>query len=193
VAYLKKAPRAKGLNITEGDFLKTPAAEIFHGEHTAVIGNYPYNISTEIAFKAMDNVQHVSFFGGRFQREVARRFCSIHGNKEYGVTSVLLQALYDCKYEFTVPADAFVPAPKVTSGVIACHRKAEPMACTTRSLKLVVKTAFNQRRKTLNNALKPLTSSRPAFVLPETWGEKRAEQLSVADFISLALNWESST
>jgi 16S rRNA (adenine1518-N6/adenine1519-N6)-dimethyltransferase len=128
-----------------------------------------------------------------FQREVARRFCAEHGNKEYGVTSVLLQAFYDCKYLFTVNEGSFNPPPAVKSGVMACVRKKEAPACSYKSLALVVKTAFNQRRKTLSNALKPLTSSKPAFVLPDELKGKRAEQLSVETFIMLAAQWDSLT
>jgi 16S rRNA (adenine1518-N6/adenine1519-N6)-dimethyltransferase len=157
----------------------------------AVIGNYPYNISTQIAFRVLEARNPVKFFGGMFQREVARRFCADHGNKEYGVTSVLLQAFYDCKYLFTVNEGSFNPPPAVKSGVMACVRKELPPDCTYKSLALVVKTAFNQRRKTLSNALKPLTSSKPSFVLPDELKGKRAEQLPVETFIMLAARWDS--
>jgi 16S rRNA (adenine1518-N6/adenine1519-N6)-dimethyltransferase len=193
VAYLKNRPWAQGMEIIPDDFLRLKSDEIFAGENNAIIGNYPYNISTEIAFKVIDNFQRVLFFGGMFQREVARRFCSVHGNKEYGVTSVLLQSLYDCKYEFSVDENAFSPPPKVKSGIISCIRKAEMEKFDYKSLSLVVKTAFNQRRKTLNNALKPLTSSRTGFTIPEGWSGKRAEQLSVSDFIHLAQAWQAAT
>lgn len=192
VVFLNKAPWALGLKILEGDFLKMKPAELFPTSKTGIIGNYPYNISTEIAFKVVENVASVSFFAGMFQLEVAKRFCASHGNKEYGITSVLLQALFDCKYEFNVEPTAFVPPPKVTSGVMVCRRKAGALPVNYKSLSVVVKTAFSQRRKTLNNALKPLTSSREMFVLPEGWAGKRAEQLSVADFLHLTQIWEAA-
>jgi 16S rRNA (adenine1518-N6/adenine1519-N6)-dimethyltransferase len=191
VAWLKNASWAKGMNILEGDYLRLAEEEIFKSSSVGIIGNYPYNISTQIAFRILESKQPVQFFGGMFQKEVARRFCSVHGNKEYGITSVLLQAWYDCEYLFTVEENAFNPPPKVKSGVIACHRKKGELTCSYKSLSLIVKTGFNQRRKTLSNALKPLTSSKPGFVLPEGWGARRAEQLSVQEFIELATAWQS--
>lgn len=190
VKWLKQAEWAAGLNIIDGDFLQLPDEVVFAGGQSAVIGNYPYNISTQIAFRVLEHAAQVPFFGGMFQCEVAKRFCADSGNKEYGITSVLLQAYYHCDYCFTVNEGAFQPAPKVKSGVISCRRKAELPAVTFYNLKLVVKTAFNQRRKTLSNALKPLLSSRSTFVLPEAWKGLRAEQLSVADFVTLASIWE---
>lgn len=192
VNYLKKAPWAANLKITQGDFLHLPDEKLFTGQAMAVIGNYPYNISTQIAFRVMEQADKVLFFGGMFQKEVAKRFCAEHGNKEYGITSVMLQALYDCKYEFTVNEGAFSPPPKVKSGVISCTRKAQPLPCSYRNLLVVVKTAFSQRRKTLSNALKPLLSSRPDFKLPAEWQSQRAEQLSVQDFVRLTEIWEKS-
>jgi 16S rRNA (adenine1518-N6/adenine1519-N6)-dimethyltransferase len=192
VAYLKKASWAQDLEIIEGDFLVLKPEIAFPYENQAILGNYPYNISTEIAFKVIENREKVGFFGGMFQLEVAKRFCAKHGNKEYGITSVLLQAYYDCAYLFDVEPEAFNPPPKVRSGVMACTRKAEMPACSHKSLSLVTKTAFSQRRKTLSNALKPLLSSRPAFQLPGDWAGKRAEQLSVENFVFLAQLWEQS-
>lgn len=192
VAFLETEEWAQGLRVEQSDFLKINLSELLQ-KQTAVIGNYPYNISTEIVFKIIEYNEQVSWFGGMFQKEVAERFCAKHGNKTYGVTSVLLQSLYDCYYDFTVAETAFVPAPKVKSGVIHCIRKSEPLPCKYKSLSMVVKTAFSQRRKTLNNTLKPLTSSASAFLIPEEWKGLRAEQLSVADFIHLAQLWENRT
>lgn len=193
VQWLQQQAWAKALNIIHGDFLAIPEKELFGEGIVAVIGNYPYNISTQIAFRVLEAKNPVTFFGGMFQREVARRFCAEHGNKEYGVTSVLLQAFYDCKYLFTVNEGSFNPPPAVKSGVMACMRKEHAPVCTYKSLALVVKTAFNQRRKTLSNALKSLTSSKPAFVLPDELKGKRAEQLPVETFIMLAAQWDSLT
>jgi 16S rRNA (adenine1518-N6/adenine1519-N6)-dimethyltransferase len=192
VAYLKNANWAKGLNIVEGDFLSIQENVLFDTENMAVLGNYPYNISTEIAFKIIANRSRVAFFGGMFQKEVALRLCAKHGNKEYGITSVMLQAYYDCEYLFSVDENAFQPPPKVKSGVMRCIRKENQEDCDYQSLRVVVKTAFSQRRKTLANALKPLTSSKPGFQIPEMWQTLRAEQLSVQDFIRLAKIWENS-
>jgi 16S rRNA (adenine1518-N6/adenine1519-N6)-dimethyltransferase len=191
VEWLRLQGWAKELHIIQGDFLAVPEDVLFGDGNVAVIGNYPYNISTQIAFRVLEARNPVKFFGGMFQREVARRFCADHGNKEYGVTSVLLQAFYDCKYLFTVNEGSFNPPPAVKSGVMACVRKELPPNCTYKSLALVVKTAFNQRRKTLSNALKPLTSSKPSFVLPDELKGKRAEQLPVETFIMLAARWDS--
>ncbi|MBS3916011.1 MAG: ribosomal RNA small subunit methyltransferase A [Bacteroidetes bacterium] len=192
VQYLKKVEWAENLNILEGDFLNWKPAEIFDKKKIALIGNYPYNISTEIAFKAIENVENVAFFGGMFQLEVGKRLCAPHGNKAYGVTSVLLQAYFNCTFNFIVEPNAFSPPPKVKSGVISCVRKNENQEFVYKYLKLVVKTAFNQRRKTLSNALKSLTSSNPRFILPENWAGLRAEQLSVEDFIQLSRNWQQA-
>lgn len=191
VEWLRLQVWAKELSILQGDFLAVPEVVLFGDGNVAVIGNYPYNISTQIAFRVLEARNPVKFFGGMFQREVARRFCAEHGNKEYGVTSVLLQAFYDCKYLFTVNEGSFNPPPAVKSGVMACVRRELPPDCTYKSLALVVKTAFNQRRKTLSNALKPLTSSKPSFVLPDELKGKRAEQLPVETFIMLAARWDS--
>lgn len=193
VTWLHGQTWASSLKVLSGDFLKLPEDQLFAEGDNAVIGNYPYNISTQIAFRVLESNYRVAWFGGMFQREVARRFCAPHGNKEYGVTSVLLQAYFDCKYLFTVNEGSFHPPPAVKSGVMACVRKAENPACSYKSLALVVKTAFNQRRKTLSNSLKPLTSSRSAFVLPAELTGLRAEQLSVEDFIRLAVLWECNS
>jgi 16S rRNA (adenine1518-N6/adenine1519-N6)-dimethyltransferase len=127
-----------------------------------------------------------------FQKEVAERLCAGEGNKDYGITSVLLQAYYNCSYSFTVHEGSFNPPPRVKSGVIDCRLKSELPDCDYGALKLVVKTAFSQRRKTLANALKPLTSAREKFVLPEEWGGMRAEQIPVADYLFLAKSWVES-
>lgn len=191
VEFLKTESWAEGLHLLEADVLKTGWELPVDGPQLAVIGNYPYNISTEIAFLVIDNHLKIQWFGGMFQKEVAGRFCSVHGNREYGVTSVLLQAFYNCEYKFTVPPESFVPPPKVQSGVMVCTRKKELPACSLKALKTVVKTAFSQRRKTLSNALKPLTSSSESFVIPDKWKSLRAEQLSVEDFIELTGIWEA--
>ena len=150
----------------------------------ALIGNYPYNISTQILFWMLDRRERIPEMVGMFQREVAVRICSGPGSKEYGITSVLAQAYYRCEYLFTLPEGAFDPPPKVKSAVIRLERLAEAPAVPYRDLAIVVKTAFGQRRKTLRNALKSLTFSAPSAL--ESVASLRAEQLRVDQFIALA-------
>lgn len=165
-----------------GDFLRIDPAYLSK-EAVAVIGNFPYNISTQIVFKVIEHRERIPEMCGMFQKEVAQRICAPHGNKTYGILSVLTQAFYHTEYLFTVNEGVFNPPPKVKSGVIRLQRLPTKPNCNTEDLFRVVKTAFNQRRKMLSNALKPL--------LPEDYVDelgilsKRAEQLSVADFIAL--------
>lgn len=191
--YLLQAGWSGGLRLLQADFLKLKMEDISKSQNIALIGNYPYNISTEIAFKVIDQRTLVSYFGGMFQKEVAERFCAKHGSKVYGVTSVLLQAYYECNYLFTVDASSFSPPPKVKSGVMLCVRKRNFPDCEYRNLALMVKTAFGQRRKTLNNAFKSLITSTSGFELPEKWKPLRAEQLSVDEFVELTKLWENRT
>ncbi len=190
VAHLSKQAWASGLRVVEADFLALDLRTVFQGSKPCLIGNYPYNISTQIAFSVLESPVPVYQFAGMFQREVALRLCAGPGNKDYGITSVLLQAYYDCHYAFTVEAHSFEPPPKVRSGVISCTLKSDAPAVSYKALKSIVKMAFNQRRKTLSNALKPLLSVRPDFPLPSEWAGLRAEQLAVADFIRLAQAFE---
>lgn len=152
-------------------------------EDFAVIGNFPYNISTQILFKLLDWRDHVPVIIGMFQKEVAERVAAKPGNKIYGVTSALIQPFYHIEYLFDVAPDKFNPPPKVMSGVIKLSRKQEvPEMKSEKAYKNLVKTAFNQRRKTLRNAVKGLFD---AAVLKDTVFDKRAEQLSIDDFASL--------
>lgn len=167
----------------QGDFLKLPMAEFFEGQPLMVMGNFPYNISSQIMFKVIENRELVPAVAGMFQREVARRICSPAGSKEYGILSVLVQAFYDTKYHFTVDENEFNPPPKVKSGVISMVRKENfTLPCDEKLFFEVVKTSFNQRRKTLNNSLKKLLQDKK---LDESVGQKRPEQLSVEDFFQL--------
>ncbi|WP_339918048.1 16S rRNA (adenine(1518)-N(6)/adenine(1519)-N(6))-dimethyltransferase RsmA [Yeosuana marina] len=178
-SYLNLAPR-----IIEQDFLKYDLNEVFKGEPFAIIGNFPYNISTQIVFKALEMRDQIPEFSGMFQKEVAQRICSKEGSKVYGILSVLAQAFYDADYLFTVPPSVFNPPPKVESGVLKLTRKKDyVLPCDDVLLFKVVKTAFQQRRKTLRNSLK-------TFNLSDSLREdvifgKRPEQLSVQEFISL--------
>lgn len=190
VEYLAKQSWAKGLKVWQGDFLQAPAEDwVKPNCRMAIVGNYPYNISTQIVFKMLECGVRVEQFTGMFQKEVAERLAAGEGNKDYGITSVLLQAYYECKYEFTVHEGSFNPPPRVKSGVIDCRLRKELPNCDYTALKLVVKTAFSQRRKTLGNALKPLTSSREGFVLPDDFLGMRAEQIAVKDYVMLAQMW----
>jgi 16S rRNA (adenine1518-N6/adenine1519-N6)-dimethyltransferase len=172
-------PLIRGKIINE-DFLELAAP--FEDEFI-VIGNFPYNISTQILFKMLDWKDQVPVMIGMFQKEVAERAASVPGSKVYGVLSVLIQAFYKVDYLFDVPAEAFTPPPKVTSGVIRITRREDALSMkSTRSFFVLVKTAFNQRRKTLRNALKSLFDE---TVLKEELFSKRAEVLSVDDFAAL--------
>ena len=152
-------------------------------ENFTVIGNFPYNISTQILFKILEWREHVPVVIGMFQKEVADRAASASGSKVYGVLSALVQAYYDVEYLFDVPPECFNPPPKVMSGVIKLTKRKEPLHVKSdRIYWLLVKTAFNQRRKTLRNALKSLFS---ADVLADDIFNKRAEQLSIQEFADL--------
>ncbi len=191
VDYLRTADWSQGLRVVEGDFLRMNLNELGLKGRVAIIGNYPYNISTQIVFKILEDGKHDDFeivqFSGMFQKEVAERLASGHGNKDYGITSVLLQAYFDCNYEFSVDEDAFNPPPKVKSGVIDCRWNEQNKEYSFRNLKVVVKQAFSQRRKTLSNALKPLLNGDNGFEIRGEWMSKRAEQLSVVDFEEIAI------
>ena len=169
--------------IHEADFLRMPLEKLFP-EPIAVVGNFPYNISSQIVFKVLDHMDQVPELVGMFQREVALRFAGSPGNKDYGIISVLAQAYYDIEYLFTVNEDEFIPPPKVKSGVIRMRRKfGVELGCDEKLFKQVVKTSFNQRRKTLRNSLKSLTQGK-TDTSDAIWN-KRPEQLSVAEFVSL--------
>lgn len=181
VEYLRQYLPA--LDVVEGDFLKMNLDRLFEGAKFAVIGNFPYNISSQIFFRVLDHRDRIPCVVGMVQKEVAERIASPHGNKVYGITSVLLQAFYDIEYLFTVPEHVFDPPPKVKSAVIRLTRNnTERLACDEKLFVRVVKTAFNQRRKTLRNSLKPLLQN---AACAEPIFDKRPEQLSVADFVAL--------
>lgn len=184
VAYLNEHyPQLQG-KIHQQDFLKYDISEIFREEQFAIIGNFPYNISTQIVFKMLQLREFIPEFSGMFQKEVAQRICEKAGSKTYGILSVLVQAFYDADYLFTVPPSVFNPPPKVDSGVLRLVRKKNfSLPCDEKLFFRVVKTAFQQRRKTLRNSLK-------IFQLPDDLKEdsifaSRPEQLSTAQFIEL--------
>ncbi|OEK09488.1 16S rRNA (adenine(1518)-N(6)/adenine(1519)-N(6))-dimethyltransferase [Flavivirga aquatica] len=177
--YLNLAPR-----IIEKDFLKYNLNEVLNEEPFAIIGNFPYNISTQIVFKTLEMRHQIPEFSGMFQKEVAQRICSKEGSKVYGILSVLVQAFYDAEYLFTVPPSVFNPPPKVDSGVLRLTRKKNyTLPCDEKLFFKTVKTAFQQRRKTLRNSLKTFNLS-DNLKANSIFG-KRPEQLSVQAFVEL--------
>lgn len=184
VAYLQTHYLNLADRIISEDFLKYDLTKVFGNEPFAIIGNFPYNISTQIVFKTLEMRTQIPEFSGMFQKEVAERICSKKGSKVYGILSVLAQAFYDCEYLFTVPPSVFNPPPKVDSGVMRMIRKKDfKLDCNEKLLFTVVKTAFNQRRKTLRNSLKSLNLSEK--LQEDSIFALRPEQLAVEDFIHL--------
>jgi len=184
VNYLKAHFLNLANNIIEADFLKFDLSTYFKQQQVAIIGNFPYNISTQIVFKTLENRQYIPEFCGMFQKEVAERIAHKEGSKAYGILSVLCQAFYDVNYLFTVPPTVFNPPPKVDSGVLRMRRKNNFKLPVNETLFFrVVKTAFNQRRKTLRNSLKSFNLS--DSLKQDVIFAQRPEQLSVAQFIAL--------
>jgi len=183
IGYLvEKYPELKG-HIVYGDFLKMDLNDIIKKDSFAVIGNFPYNISSQILFKVLDYKDQVPEVVGMFQKEVAERFASKPGSKVYGITSVLLQAFYDVEYLFTVGPEVFDPPPKVQSAVIRFVRNKEiKLDCDEKRFKQIVKMAFNQRRKMMRKSLKSLLNESIQDLEILT---KRPEQLSVKEFVDL--------
>jgi 16S rRNA (adenine1518-N6/adenine1519-N6)-dimethyltransferase len=190
VVYLNENyPKLHNKIISE-DFLKYDLSQIFGQEQFAIIGNFPYNISTQIVFRTLENRKQIPEFSGMFQKEVAERICEKKGTKAYGILSVLVQAFYDAEYLFTVDETVFIPPPKVKSGVLKLSRKEDySLPCSEKLFFTVVKTSFQQRRKTLRNSLKTLNLS--DTLREETVFDLRPEQLSVAQFIELTQKIES--
>jgi len=171
------------LHVIEGDFLALNLQGLFP-EPFAVIGNFPYNISSQILFKVFENRNQIPEVVGMFQKEVAERVAAKPGSKTYGILSVLLSAFYDIEYLFTVHEHVFNPPPKVKSAVIRMRRNGvEALECDENLFVKVVKVGFNQRRKTLRNALKQLGC--PLEAVPEELLAMRAEQLSVEQFVRI--------
>jgi len=190
VAYLRKNYPALADDIIEGDFLSIDLSQVF-GESFGIIGNFPYNISSQIFFSVLQHRNNVDQIVCMLQKEVADRIAARHGNKTYGILSVLLQAFYDIDFLFKVSPGVFTPPPKVMSAVIRLRRNQRThLACDEKMFFAVVKQGFNNRRKTLRNALKNLNLAGDVSSLPLL--DKRAEQLSVDDFIGLTRIIEDS-
>ena len=199
VEYLRKNYPALEEGIIEDDFLKMHLEHTFDGQPFVLTGNYPYNISSQIFFKMLDYKDLIPCCTGMIQKEVAERITAQPGNKTYGILSVLIQAWYSVEYLFTVHEHVFNPPPKVKSAVIRMTRnEVTDLGCDERLFKRIVKTTFNQRRKTLRNNIRPLlnemNSQREQQGLPtidyttlltDELFNKRPEQLSVQDFIEL--------
>ena len=189
IVFLKENFKQKNLSIVEGDFLKYDLGQLFDSEPYAITGNFPYNISSQIVFKTLENRNRIPEFTGMFQKEVALRICAKEGSKTYGIISVLTQAFYDAEYLFSVSPGVFNPPPKVYSGVLRLIRKeTTTLGCDEKLFFRVVKTAFQQRRKTLRNSLKIFDLSQK--LKEDTIFGQRPEQLSVDEFISLTLKIE---
>ena len=190
VAYLHENFPALEGNIIEDDFLKLKLEKLFDGRPFVLTGNYPYNISSQIFFKMLDYKDLIPCCTGMIQKEVAERIAAGPGSKTYGILSILIQAWYKVEYLFTVHEHVFNPPPKVKSAVIRMTRN-EELGCNERLFKLIVKTTFNQRRKTLRNSISSILekgnplSNDPVF-------NKRPEQLSVQEFIELTNRVETA-
>lgn len=184
IDYLNAKYTDRKAEILFADFLREDLIKLFNSEHFNIIGNFPYNISSQIFFKVLDVRDKVDEVVCMLQKEVAERIASKEGNKDYGILSVLLQAYYDIEYLFTVPPHVFLPPPKVNSGVIRLKRNyVKKLDCDEVMFKRVVKAGFQMRRKTLRNALKILNL--PESIREQEVFNKRAEQLSVDDFVQL--------
>lgn len=192
VAYLRENFPALEGNIIEDDFLKLKLEKLFDGRPFVLTGNYPYNISSQIFFKMLDYKDLIPCCTGMIQKEVAERIAAGPGSKTYGILSILIQAWYKVEYLFTVHEHVFNPPPKVKSAVIRMTRnETKELRCNERLFKLIVKTTFNQRRKTLRNSISSILekgnplSNDPVF-------NKRPEQLSVQEFIELTNRVETA-
>ena len=185
VAYLKENFQALEGNIIEDDFLKLKLENLFDGKPFVLTGNYPYNISSQIFFKMLDYKDSIPCCTGMIQKEVAERIAAAPGSKTYGILSVLIQAWYRVEYLFTVHEHVFNPPPKVKSAVIRMTRNGiTDLGCDGKLFKQIVKTTFNQRRKTLRNSISSiLDKSHPLSADPIF--NKRPEQLSVQEFVEL--------
>jgi 16S rRNA (adenine1518-N6/adenine1519-N6)-dimethyltransferase len=186
VDFLQKKYPDKTGKIWLADFLQWNPETVFQ-EPFALIGNFPYNISSQILFRVLEYKDQIPEVVGMFQKEVAERIASPPGNRDYGILSVFLQAFYTIEYAFTVEPDVFDPPPKVRSGVLRLRRNGvKTLPCDEKQFRRVVKQGFNNRRKTLRNALKALQLHEDFYKNPIL--DKRAEQLSVADFVILTLS-----
>ena len=186
VTYLcKNLPQLGEENIIPDDFLKMHLDRLFSGEQFMLIGNYPYNISSQIFFKMLDYKEYIPYCSGMIQKEVGERLAAAPGTKAYGILGILIQVWYDVEYLFTVDENVFSPPPKVKSAVVRMTRnKREQMECDEELFKKIVKGTFNQRRKKLRNSIQQIVG-KESPLLSDPVLDKRPEQLSIDDFIEL--------
>lgn len=192
VQYLLQNHDINGDQLIREDFLKLPLDKVFEKEPFSIVGNFPYNISSQILFRIDKYKDIVPFMVGMFQKEVAERIVSKEGTKVYGVTSVLIQASYDAKLLFHVSPGSFFPAPKVTSSVIMLRRKKDyALPCNEKLFKAIVKGSFNQRRKMLRNSIKPFLNEDD--LIDHHFMTRRPEQMSLEDYFELTNLIENQT
>lgn len=185
VPYLHEHFPELAEGIIEADFLRMNLGEVFGGRQFVLTGNYPYNISSQIFFKMLDNKDLIPCCTGMIQKEVAERMAAAPGSKTYGVLSIMVQAWYDVEYLFTVSEHVFNPPPKVKSAVVCLRRnERQSLGCDERLFKRIVKTVFTMRRKMLRNGLRQIVGS-DSPLLTDELSSRRPEQLSVEDFIEL--------
>lgn len=185
VPYLHEHFPMLGDNVVEADFLRLDLGTLFSGREFVLTGNYPYNISSQIFFKMLENRTLIPCCTGMIQKEVAERMAAAPGSKTYGVLSVLVQAWYDVKYLFTVPETVFNPPPKVKSAVVSLRRtQRTSLGCDEILFRRIVKTVFTMRRKMLRNGMRQVLGKEHPM-LSEPFFQQRPEQLSVADYIAL--------
>ena len=186
VSYLcKNLPQLQEENIIPDDFLKMHLDRLFDGRQFMLIGNYPYNISSQIFFKMLDNKEYIPYCSGMIQKEVGERLAAKPGTKAYGILSILIQLWYDVEYLFTVDENVFSPPPKVKSAVVLMKRNTRTsLECNEGLFKRIVKATFNQRRKKLRNSIQQIVGKESAL-LGDPVLDKRPEQLSLEDFIEL--------
>lgn len=188
VSYLcKNLPQLQEENIIPDDFLKMHLDKLFSGAPFMLIGNYPYNISSQIFFKMLDNKEIIPYCSGMIQKEVGERLAAKPGSKAYGILSILIQLWYDVEYLFTVPETVFSPPPKVKSAVVLMKRNSRTsLECDEALLKKIVKGTFNQRRKKLRNSIQQIVG-KESSLLNDTIMDRRPEQISIEEFIGLTL------
>lgn len=192
VPYLHEHFPSLGDNIIEADFLKMDLTKVFDGRPFVLTGNYPYNISSQIFFKMVENKELIPCCTGMIQKEVAERMAAEPGSKTYGVLSVLIQAWYDVEYLFTVHENVFNPPPKVKSAVIRLTRNSkESLGCDEKLFRRIVKTVFTMRRKMMRNGMKQILGKDHPMLADEIF-TKRPEQLSVQDYIDLTNRVEAA-
>lgn len=192
VPYLHDHFPELGDNIIEGDFLKMDLTTVFDGKPFVLTGNYPYNISSQIFFKMVENKELIPCCTGMIQKEVAERMAAAPGSKTYGVLSVLIQAWYDVEYLFTVHENVFNPPPKVKSAVIRLTRNdKQTLGCDEKLFRRIVKTVFTMRRKMMRNGMKQILGKDHPMLADEIF-TKRPEQLSVQDYIELTNRVEAA-